>query len=80
MGAEIRPKLYRSPQREKGIYTMMDRFRQTFIIEAVITTGVRETRMRFLAAALEEFIIDGVQETVCGVPRVHLLNKTGIEP
>jgi len=79
MGAEIGPKLYRSPQREKGIYTMMDLLGQTFIIEAVITTGVRDTRMRFLASALEEFIIDGVQETINGVPRVHLLNGTGVE-
>jgi hypothetical protein len=35
--------------------------------------------MRFLASALEEFIIDGVQETINGVPRVHLLNRIGIE-
>jgi|ERR1051326_4669915 hypothetical protein len=79
MGAEIGAKLYGSSQREKGIYTMMDLSGQTFVIEAVITTGVRDKSMRFLASALEEFIIDGVQEEINGVPRVHLLNGTGVE-
>jgi hypothetical protein len=57
-------------------YAMSDHFGETFFIEAVAVSPVRERLRRFLASALEEFIIDKVQETASGM---HLLNKTGIE-
>ena len=70
---EVGQKLGSSPQRAEGIYTMSGRSGQTFIIEVVVAVGVREAPMRFLASALEEFIIDGVQG------RINLLNGTGVE-
>ena len=73
IGDRIWSHLSRQPQHAQGIYTMNDLSGQTFIIEAIVAIGVLEARMRCLALALEEFIIDGVQT------RVHLLNGTGVE-
>ena len=50
---------------------MNDLSGQTFMLEAVVAVGIRDVRdwrMRCLVSALEEFIIDGVQEEVEGGP------------
>jgi hypothetical protein len=69
IGSRLWAHLY--PHSATNIYLMYDLSGEPFIIEAIVAIGLRDSRMRALATALEEFIIAGVRE------RVHLLNGTG---